>query len=338
MKPKNPHKTEHGQQTAFPATATGGAIMKTANPALRATTTSVLALILALGASAPAYAAISNTAQVTASTPSGGTVSDTASEDVTVEAANPVFTVAKSVSSVSTASGADAANPDGGDVITYGYAVANTGNITLDPTTVSITDPGPTFDSNAATNSLSAISAVETVPGTNDGDANSNGVIDPGETFLYQATYTLAQADVDNSAGVASGVSNTITAAAADTSGAAPATFDSGNSTLTATYTMPENAVVTLAKIATRDGSTEDDGTTTAYAAGDDIIYLFTVANAGNVTLSSLTVSETAFTAPSGSGAPAITCSISGDATIASLAPGANETCTATYTVLEADM
>jgi uncharacterized repeat protein (TIGR01451 family) len=303
----------------------------------RKTLTSVLALSVMLGATAPAYAAIDNTGSVTASTPDGGTVSDTSSESVTVAAPVREFTLVKSISTISVLSGDDAANPDGGDTITYQYAFANTGNITLDGTTVSITDPGPTFDGNAATNTLSSITEVQTL-GVNNGDTDSDGNVDPGETWLYQATYLLDQADVDNSAGVTDGVSNTVTTVAANDTGGTPGTLDGGGSTLTATDTIPENGSVSLVKIATRDGSTEDDGSVTAYNAGDDIIYLFTVVNDGNVTLSSLTVSETAFVAPSGASAPTISCTLSGDATIASLAPGATETCTATYTVQEADL
>lgn len=303
----------------------------------RKTLTSVLALSVMLGATAPAYAAIDNTGSVTASTPDGGTVSDTSSESVTVATPVREFTLVKSISSISVLNGADAANPDGGDTVTYQYAFANTGNVSLDGTTVSITDPGPTFDGNAATNALSAITEIQTL-GVNNGDTDGDGNVDPGETWLYQATYTLDQADVDNSAGVADGVSNTVTTVAADDTGGTPGTLDVGGSTLTAADTIPENGSVSLVKIATRDGTTEDDGSVTAYNAGEDIIYLFTVSNNGNVTLSSLTVSETAFTAPSGAAAPTITCTLSGDATIATLAPGATETCTATYTVQEADL
>lgn len=251
---------------------------------------------------------------------------------MTVATPAPEFNIAKSVASVSIASGDDNLNPDGGDTITYNYAVTNTGNVTIDASTLSITDPGPTFDGNplAGTWTFS--------PTYVSGDSNTDNEINPGETWNYSQTYTLTQADVDNSAGVTDGVENTITTATADSLGGDTATFDSGASTLTANTTIPENGSVSLVKIATRDGSTEDDGSGTAYGEGEDIIYLFTVENTGNVTLSSLTVSETAFVAPSGSAAPTITCTLSGDATIASLEPGASETCTATYTVLATDL
>ena len=297
----------------------------------RKTMTSVLALAMALGAAAPAYAAIDNLGSVTASTPDGGTVSDTSAESVTLVTPDPEFNLVKSITAISTLGGQDATAPDGGDTITYSYAVTNSGNVTIDASTVSITDPGPTFDGTPGTNTLGPI-------GYASGDANTDGELNPGETWIYTATYTLSQADVDASAGITDAVDNTVTAVTATTLGGDPVVLDTGGSTLTAEGTIPENGAVSLTKIATRDGSTEDDGSLTPYTEGDDIIYLFTVENTGNVTLSSLTVSETAFVAPSGAAAPTITCTFSGDATIASLAPGAIETCTATYTVQPTDL
>lgn len=59
-------------------------------------------------------------------------------------------------------------------------------------------------------------------------------------------------------------------------------------------------------------------------AAGDQITYTITVANTGNVTVSTITVSD-----PLGT----VTCAISGNSTIATLAPGGSTTCTLIYTV-----
>ena len=60
----------------------------------------------------------------------------------------------------------------------------------------------------------------------------------------------------------------------------------------------------------------------------DDIVYTVRVTNAGNVTASAITVTDTLVT---------LVCPTSGDATIASLAPGAFEECTATYSTVQAD-
>ena len=290
----------------------------------------MIAIMACFGFVPSAFATIDNTAQVSGSTPSGGTVTATSSEQVTIEAASPAFTLVKSITSVSTGSGADLDDPDGGDQITYQYALANTGNITLDGTTVVITDNKPTFNGTAGANNL-------IVDGLISGDANSDGNINPGETWIYRNRYILAQADVDLAAGVANGVTSTIQTASVDavsTFGAA--TLDGGNSTLTASATITNAPVVTLAKIATRDGTNEDDGSGTPYAVGETVTYLLTVRNAGNVTLSSLTVSETAFSGANPIGA--IVCSVSSNATIATLAPGGTETCTTTYTIAEGDL
>jgi uncharacterized repeat protein (TIGR01451 family) len=63
--------------------------------------------------------------------------------------------------------------------------------------------------------------------------------------------------------------------------------------------------------------------------AGDVIVYSVVVQNTGNTTLSAIAVSDTLVT---------LVCPGSGNATIATLAPGASETCTGSYTVTQADM
>ncbi len=63
-------------------------------------------------------------------------------------------------------------------------------------------------------------------------------------------------------------------------------------------------------------------------AAGDPIVYTITVTNSGNTTVTAITVSDPL-------GTPV--CSISGNATIATLAPTASDTCTFTYNATQAD-
>lgn len=277
-----------------------------------------------------AFAAIDNTAQVTATPPAGADVTDSASESVTVETPNASFLIVKSIPSISTNNGSDSAFPDGGDIVTVQYAVQNNGNVTIDASTLSITDNDPTFNGVAATNSIGAVAFSGT------GDTNGDSEINPGETWIYQASYTLAQVDVDNAVQGTPNVSSVLDTASADDLNGTGATFDTGNSTQTATGTISQNAVVALTKVATRDGTTPDDGSGTPYAPGEDIIYRLSVSNNGNVTLSSLTVAETAFTGTGGS--PAVVCPVTGDGTIGSLAPGATVVCTATYTVVEGDL
>lgn len=64
-------------------------------------------------------------------------------------------------------------------------------------------------------------------------------------------------------------------------------------------------------------------------AAGNVIVYSVNVQNLGNTTLSAITVSDTLVT---------LVCPTSGNATIATLAPGASETCTGSYIVTQADL
>ena len=61
---------------------------------------------------------------------------------------------------------------------------------------------------------------------------------------------------------------------------------------------------------------------------GDQIEYSVVVRNDGNVTLNTITVSDALIT---------LVCPTNGDATITSLAPGASETCTATFTTTQTD-
>ena len=65
-------------------------------------------------------------------------------------------------------------------------------------------------------------------------------------------------------------------------------------------------------------------------AAGESVAYEFVVTNTGNVTLTAITVTDV-LTAPAG---PALTvvCPVT------TLAPAASTTCTATYTVTQADV
>ena len=68
----------------------------------------------------------------------------------------------------------------------------------------------------------------------------------------------------------------------------------------------------------------------TALVAGDVINYSYVVTNTGNVTISGISVSETAFTGTSTAPTPA--------GGLTTLAPGASTTYTATYTVTQGDI
>ena len=72
------------------------------------------------------------------------------------------------------------------------------------------------------------------------------------------------------------------------------------------------------------------DSPATVTAAGDTVTYSFVVTNTGNVTVTDVAVTDT-FTAPAG---PELTVSCP----VTTLAPAASTTCTASYTVTQADV
>ena len=157
----------------------------------------------------------------------------------------------------------DGNGPDAGDTITYDFLVTNTGNVTLNPVTVS--DP-----------KLGAI----TCP---------SGPLAAGATVsCTQKTYTLTQADVD-----AGKVDNTATATGTPPTG--PPVTD----TDTVTTTVPRLPAIELDKT----GSAINDNDGNGPDAGDTITYGFKVTNLGNVTLNPVTVSDPklgAITCPAG--------------------------------------
>jgi hypothetical protein len=136
----------------------------------------------------------------------------------------------------------------------------------------------------------------------------------PGAHTTCTASYSLTQADVD-----AGSVSNTATADGTPRGSATAVT----SAPDTATVTIPAAPSLSVVKSASP---------TTAHAAGQTVSYTFVVSNTGNVTIAGVTVDEVAF---SGSGTtPAISC----PGAAAALAPGADVTCAATYTLTQADV
>ena len=129
-------------------------------------------------------------------------------------------------------------------------------------------------------------------------------VLAPGESTTCTATYTLTQDDVD-----AGHVANTATASGVPPTGDAVTATDATDTPLAA---VP---AITLDKQA---------GTPTGASAGDTIDYTFVVTNTGNVSLTSVSVSDPKV--------GTVSCPVT------SLAPGASTTCTATYTLTQADV
>ena len=135
----------------------------------------------------------------------------------------------------------------------------------------------------------------------------------PGEAETCTASYALTQADVD-----AGSVSNTATV-----TGTSPDNTPITSASSTAPLTVASSPGLTMVKSADRTNLT---------AAGQVIHYSFAVTNTGNVTISSTTITEGAF---NGHGTmSSITC----PGAITPLAPGDSVVCSASYTVVAADL
>lgn len=198
-----------------------------------------------------------NTASVSWTDPGDGLVSTTPSFQVATQIDLPSISVVKS-----------AADPDGlpvtnliaGQIITYSYVVTNTGNVALDP--ISVTDPMP---------GLSAISCPAT-----------SLAVDASMTCT--ATYSVTSADV-NAAAAGTTLNNTATV-----SGNPPVCADGSTScpvTDTSTVKLPEAPAPALSvtKVASVD-------TPSTWTVGTVIDYTVIATNTGNITLNNVTVSD----------------------------------------------
>ncbi|MDT4904579.1 MAG: hypothetical protein QOH52_2595, partial [Pseudonocardiales bacterium] len=186
-----------------------------------------------------------------------------------------------------------------GDTVTYNFVVTNTGNVTLTDVTVNDT-------SFTGTGTLSAI----TCP---------SSILAPGLGETCTATYTVTQADAD-----AATISNTATATGTPPGETPPPTAPPSP----ATVTIPPAPGLSVVKSASPMDAA-------LYTVGQTITYTFVVSNTGNVTLTDVAVDETSFT---GTGTLSPLSCAGGGATVASLAPGTQATCTATYVLTQADI
>ncbi|WP_435208890.1 DUF7507 domain-containing protein [Micromonospora sp. bgisy143] len=183
-----------------------------------------------------------------------------------------------------------------GQQVPYRYLVTNTGGLTL--TGIAVTDVQTPPSSNA---NLGPITCPQTT-------------LAPGQATTCTATYTVAQADLDNDA-----VRNTATARGTPPTGA-PVTSPPSTLTIPASGLTPSIAVTktsTAASITT---------------VGQQVPYAFHVVNTGGLTLTNVNVTDVQAPPSSNDNLGPITCAA------ATLAPGARTTCTATYTVTQADL
>ncbi|MEV6120737.1 DUF11 domain-containing protein, partial [Streptomyces sp. NPDC052077] len=142
--------------------------------------------------------------------------------------------------------------------------------------------------------------------------AEAAAALAPGDQLTCTATYTVTQADVDEGS-----ITNSATATGTPPSGEPPVSPPSE-----VTVPAPSEPALKVVKTAS----------TGKLVAGEEITYSFAVTNTGNVTLTDVKVDEGEFTGDGELGD--VTC----PAGAASLAPGARVTCTASYTVTQADV
>ncbi|MFK4761210.1 hypothetical protein ACI3KS_09790 [Microbacterium sp. ZW T5_45] len=186
-----------------------------------------------------------------------------------------------------------------GETITYSFLITNTGNVTLSDVSVAEGE----F---SGTGELSDVVCAE-------GAAS----LAPGDDVICTATYVVTQEDVD-----AGSITNAATATGTPPNPETPAPVSPSDEV---TVEIPAAPALTVVK--TADEAAQED-----IVVGQEITYSFLITNTGNVTLGDVTVVEGEF-----SGAGELSEVVCPEAS-ASLTPGAQVTCTATYTVVQADI
>ncbi len=153
---------------------------------------------------------------------------------------------------------------------------------------------------------LSSVTVTDPLPGLSSISPASVGSLAPNATQIFTASYTIKQANLD-----AGQVNNTATA---------NGTFGQSDysDTDSETITANQSASIDIQKTASQPSFNQ---------AGEVISYTFTVTNTGNVTLSNVSVSD-----------PLNGLSAISPASVGSLAPGATQIFTATYTIKQADL
>ncbi|WP_196053628.1 DUF7507 domain-containing protein [Paracoccus lichenicola] len=205
-------------------------------------------------------ARVVNSATAQGTPPTGGAVTDTSGTTITDnDPTETPLVPAPAIALVKTADASAVSAPAQlGELISYGFTVTNTGNVTL--SNVTLTDP------------LLGGAVGSPIP-----------TLAPGASGMISATHALTQADLD-----AGQVVNTATATGTpprggpvtDTSGATVADDDP--------TTVPLVAAPAIALVKTADGS----GIAVPAAPGDPIAYSFTVTNTGTVTLLNVTLAD----------------------------------------------
>ncbi|MEM1149129.1 MAG: Ig-like domain-containing protein [Pseudomonadota bacterium] len=167
-----------------------------------------------------------------------------------------------------------------GSTVTFTFTAENTGNVSL--AGVDIADELERNDGSVL--DLTTPVTLETSGGIATGDADGDGLLDPGEVWTYSATYQITQDDVN-----AGGVSNTATVFASPPGGGN--VFDvsddgndgDGNDSDDPTdIIIDTNPVLDVEKVITQSTMT----------VGETVIYEIRAANRGNVDIINVTASD----------------------------------------------
>jgi uncharacterized repeat protein (TIGR01451 family)/gliding motility-associated-like protein len=229
---------------------------------------------------------VKNIATVTGNNPNGESLSTEESEIVVKVIQTSAMTIEKTLLSIG--GDVNATNYDAaGEVVAFEITIVNTGNVTL-----------------------SNISVQDELTGDN----WTLSELAVGESYSETTTYTITQADVD-----AGGIVNIALASATDVDGDEVAPIDPSDGRVE--VPASQNSSMTIdKKLVSING---DESQTDYNEVGDSIVFVITVANTGNVTLSDITVTD----------------ELTGDEwTIATLAVGDNSFMYTNYIVTQADL
>ncbi|PWQ98013.1 DUF7507 domain-containing protein [Leucothrix arctica] len=186
---------------------------------------------------------VDNTATASGTTQEGGLANVSATHSIPVVPA-PAWTLDKTSSSAPTQKD---------DVVTYSFALTNTGNVTV----------------SAITFADAQCDALPTAP--DNGDANANSVLETDEVWVYSCDHTVTQAEVD-----AGSIDNTASASGTPAGGTLPAAPATNSIPVTPTPSW------TLDKTSSSTPTQKDDV----------VLYSFALTNTGNVTISAITFAD----------------------------------------------
>jgi uncharacterized repeat protein (TIGR01451 family) len=188
-----------------------------------------------------------------------------------------------------------------GNDISYQYAISNTGGDTL--TNVTLND-----------NLIADGETIVCPAPYGDGVDGAPFSLPAGDTETCTGTYSVSQADVDNGS-----VTNTATVSGTNSSS------ETVNSAPSSVTVDASNATSGLSLVKTGTTTYTDNG---YGAAGDVVSYSYAVQNTGTTTVTALSVADNMVNGEGGS----VSCPVT------TLAPGQSTTCTASYTVTQADV